>query len=319
MDRALFPVFAMGALMLAMAGATVAGLFLARAAERSWDTSLRLALGAPAARLFGHFFAEGLVVAVLASLLALAVAGILSGTLRTWLPGAFPDLWSRASLGAPSRGGLCPGHRTASESGADPGPLLHLRRLDRDGPGRARNVKGHGALVVLQVALATLLLGGTSLLGRSLIGLLREDLGFHTRGIVKVKFAEVDDSVRPDPKAASASSTAAVAAIHRTLEALRAMPGIQGVGLSDLDLELTGESWAGLPWNQLGEVAAVTAGDGLAETMGLQLREGRAFSSGDLLTGRRVCMIDSTAARALFGDHALGRKVPSPRPDGAFS
>jgi len=309
MDHAFLPVFVMGALMLTMAAATVAGLFLARAAQRSWETSMRLALGAPAVRLFGHFFAEGVLVAMSASLLAFAAAAALSGTLRAWLPGGSQVFGLEQAWAHPSVAAFAVGIGLLLSLVLTLVPMLHLRRLD---PGRslaeAKRQKGHGALVVAQVALATLLMAGTSLLGRSLIGLLREDLGFRTRGIVKVHFDEVDYSAAPNP---SASSAAAVAAMHRALEALRSMPGIKGVGLSDLDLELDGEPWSELPWNQLGEVATVTAGDGFAEAMGLHLVEGRTFSSEDLLTGRRVCMIDSRAARTFFAGHALGHKVPS--------
>jgi len=308
-DRANLLVFATAGLMLALAGASVAGLFLARAAERTWETSLRRALGAPERLLFARFFLEGAVVALASSILGFLSAAAFSGLLRAWLPGG-EDLfgieraWAHGGVVAFTLGvGLVLALLMALV------PVLHLRKA---APGRqmtqARLDPAQGWLVVVQVAVATLLLAATTLLSQSLLGLLHEDLGFRTRGVVEIRLEEADEQVAPDPEA---SSPAAVASMHRALQALRARPGIQAAALGSLSLNLMGSTEKIAPWIRCGEVATVSAGDGFAELAGLRVLEGRTFSPEDLLQGRRVCLLDAPTARTLFPQGAVGQQVPS--------
>lgn len=308
MDRANTLVFAAAGLMLALAAASVAGLFLARAAERAWEVSLRRTLGSPERAIFGRFLTEGLLVAMAASVLALGAAALLSGHLRAWLPGG-PALfgvetaWAHWGVVAYTLATGCLLSLVLALV-----PMFHLRRV---APARTlaegRNSRGQGALIVVQVAVATLLLAAASLLGRSLLGILREDLGFRTADIVRIDIEERDYRVQPDPEA---STTEAVAAMQRALAALRARPGIEAAALGDLSFRLEGESLASAPWNQLGAVASVSAGEGFAELMGLRLLEGRTFTPADLLGGRRVCLLDAPTAQSLFPAGALGQRVP---------
>ncbi len=309
-DSANLLVFAGAGLMLALASASVAGLFLARAAERAWETNLRLVLGVSGRRLLGQFFLEGLLVALAASGLAFAATVVLSGLLETFLPGGrqmfgLDRAWAHPVVGAFALILGCGLSLLLSLV-----PFLHSRRLEL---GRQlsplQRPRGQGVLVMVQVAVATLLLAGTSLLGRSLLGLVREDLGFRTQGVLQVDLEEVDYRTPKDP---SASSREAVASMQRALEALRARPGIQAVGMSQLRLGLQGESLPAGPWRPVGPVAQVSIGDQSAEVLGLKLLEGRTFTREDLLGLRRVCLIDSHAAQALFQGKAVGRQLVSP-------
>lgn len=310
LDRANLLIFSVAGLMLALASASVAGLFLARAAERTWETSLRRALGVPERAIFAPFFAEGVIVALAASAIAHAATAALSGLLRIWLPGGgeifgLERSWAHGGVVAFTLGiGLLLALVLALV------PMLHLRKAP---PGRllaeARHPRAQGTLVVTQVAVATLLLAATALLGRSLITLLREDLGFRVRGVVQIRLEEANPNLAPDPEA---SSSAAVAAMHQVVQALRDRPGIQGAGMGSLSMDLEGGARKEAPWNQLGEVASVAVGDGFAELAGMRVLEGRTFTAEDLLQGRPVCMLDATAARTLFPAGAVGRQVPSP-------
>lgn len=309
MDKANLYVFALAGLMLALAAASVAGLFLARAAERTWEISLRRALGAPERRILAHFLTEGTAVSMAASLLGFGAAAALSGFLRAWLPGGdqlfrLEWAWAHAGVAAFTLGvGLVLACVLAMV------PLLYLRKVIPGPPlARSQSSRAHGTLVVVQVAVATLLLSATALLSRSLLGLLKEDRGFRTQGIVEIGIEEADYQVANDP---AASSPAAVASMHRVLQALRTQPGIEGAAMGDFSLDLEGRAQKDAPWSQMASVASIAVGDGWTEALGVRLLEGRTFTAEDHLEGRRVCLLDAVTARILFPGGALGRTVPS--------
>ena len=306
-------VCAAGGLVLVLTFASVAGLFLSRSAARRGDAAIRLALGSTKRRVFVEAFLEASLVVAVASALAIGLSLAASRLLRAWLPGGdqlhgVEQAWSDPMMAIVTVGGgvllslvlalvsAAAGARTL------PNPA---RALGEHAP-----TKGTGRrwIVAAQVAGSVAALSVASLLGASLLALVREDLGFRTKGIVKVSLTEKDFSA---PHSPDESSEAAVAAMEEALAELRARPGISDAALGELTLTSEGSPGDDAPWNRLARVSTSAIGSRFVEAMGLRVVAGRAFTSDDILRARRVCLIDTTAARVLFPGGAIGRTVPS--------
>ena len=236
-DARFFIVCGAAALFLLLATANVASLFLARAAEKAWETSVSLCLGASTSTLFRKFLAEGLVVALISAGFGFWLNMALAGSLRAWLPGgeALPGLngtWDHLAVAFFGLGlvvliilllGLI--------------PLLQIRRLDlslavQEGH-RTHSVRTRGrtVLVIVQMTLATVMLCTTALLGRSLWTMLHQPLGFKTEKLARVEL--VYDNP-PNLKRAWANQA--------FLPALRGRPGVQAAALA-LGISDSGHHW----------------------------------------------------------------------------
>jgi predicted permease len=309
----LWVLFGSVAVVLLIACANVANLFLARAERRQRELAVRRAIGAARLQLFRAQITEALVVALLAGALAMVLAWVSVPLYLKFVPPDVPRIadvqvrWSTLlftgvfSALAALLCGTLPALRASEPS---------LDRL-RDGS-RGSTARRHWArdgLVVAQTALALVLLTGSALLFRSFQKMRSVDPGYDTRDIFTFQIA---------PEGAHLDSAVSFARFHLAFrERLANLPGVRSVGIVDnvplnesladvrfLPAERAGEAGAGV---RLGLTSV--AGDYFS-TMGIRLLEGRVFTPEEQLDNPGHVIINRSAANLLWpGRSAIGRRL----------
>jgi putative ABC transport system permease protein len=190
---ALLVLFGAVGLVLLIACANAAGLYVARATERRKEIAVRRALGADRARLARQLLTESVVVALIAG-----AAGVL---LSRWGLAAVLAVWPRVprvneigldpwvlgfalvvSLVTGLAFGLLPALRAAA-----PGVEEVLRDEGGATTGSRRRHRTQRGLVVAEIALALVLLVGSGLLIRSFVRLTSVDPGYDTRDVLAAR------------------------------------------------------------------------------------------------------------------------------------
>lgn len=226
---ALWALFGSVGLLLLVAAANAANLFLVRAEDRRRDVAVRRALGAGSGRLAREFLAEGAVVALLGGGLGLLLAGLAVGVVGS---GAVPDLPRLHEVGMSGRVvafaaalGLLAALSLAAVSVARhartrlSGALGAGDRAGTPGPGAARVRR---LLVAGQVALALALLVGSTLALESFRRLSAVEPGFDASGVLTLEIAL---PYGPYPRFDDA------AGFHsEVLRRVRALPGVRAAG-----------------------------------------------------------------------------------------
>jgi predicted permease len=289
-------------LILLIVCVNLSNLLLARAAARSKEFSLRVALGAGRGRLIRQLLTESLVLSGLGALLGLAFAYAAIFYLAHQGSISLPLLssvrvdrsvlqWTLLlALAVGLLFGLVPAWKMSA------GSLLESLKDSGQGTSRGRkHERMRGVLVISEVALACVLLVGAGLLLRSFLRLTSIDLGFQPQRASAIRMDYDADS--------SDSATRRAAIFQEALRQVSAIPGVESAGISDsLPLE-HGRSWdlraKGVPLkegdNKDAFVYIVTPG--YLGTMGIHLRQGRDFSWDDSAKSERVIIINQTAAR----------------------
>ena len=223
----LWLVFSGVLLLLLITCTNVASLLLARAASRQPEIAVRCALGASPRTIAGQMLIEALLLSLAGASIGLLVAGGAIGVLRSML-GQLPRM-DEIAIDVRILGYTVVTAVVVSVyCGTFPALRFARRRAgDLQEGGRAivssRHVL-HWLLVGAQVALSVTLLAGAGLLVRSFQELWRVDAGFDLTRIlsfrVSANFAESADYDR------------LLARIDRTIEGLRALPGVENVATS---------------------------------------------------------------------------------------
>jgi putative ABC transport system permease protein len=312
----LLMLFAAVGLVLCIACANVMNLLLARQSARTQEIAVRRALGASRARLASYSVAETLIVALLGGGLGLLFA---VWSVRTFVA-LWPDSWPRAeairvdgrvfvfalalSVASAVVCALAPLVRTVTDT-VSPGmrptvSTTHQRRMTRS------------VLVIAQLAGAVVLLVGASLLGRSLVGLLRTDVG------IRSAHTFVSEMLLGGRQKSNASQQSEAA--DQILARVQRISGVRRAALST-SFPLNGA-------RSRYTLKAVNTGvgpardydvDGISVTpnyfavLGVPLLKGRAFSDGDTETSGPVMIMSMRTARRLFGDNdPIGRTLTFP-------
>ena len=298
------------ALLLALAVANLAGLLLARSSSRRRELGVRMALGAPRARLVRQLLIESLVLSLLGGLVGLAIAGPLLHVLVGFLPASYMpvaieprlDLRVLAVLGAVlAATGLGVGVAPAFDAGRTE---LNAAMRDDAGagwwPGRRWTLRG--ALVVVQVALSFVLLVGAGLFARSLLREMSLSPGFDPRG----RWALTLDLGGLDHPLEKSDAFA-----HALLERVRALPGVEDATLVQYLQPTPGGSRMGYDVGELGlpDVGAIqfdwnSVGPRFFATLGVPLVAGREFTDAEAAgtASPTVVALNSALARMLFRD-----------------
>ncbi|HEY0180601.1 MAG TPA: ABC transporter permease, partial [Dokdonella sp.] len=313
--------------LLLIAVTNAANLLLALNGARARDLAVHAALGASGARLARQAFAEGLVIAGSAGVLAIGLAW---AAIRLLVHGGGAHLPRAAEvrMGGATVAGAA-GAALAIALITTAAVLLGQRRrstvveLRESGRGQSAgrtHLRLRAALLIGQTALTTVLLVGAGLLGRSFLALLAIDPGFDADGTVSVQLS------RPWTRdAATAGETARRYAA--LIDDLRALPGVAAVGgvnaLPLGDDGANGAFWDGSVTDlmnapkPIGYAEFRVASADYFEAAGIHLLAGRTFDPRDRADGAQVAVISAAAARATWGDaDPIGRRIQYGNMDG---
>lgn len=298
--------------VLLIACANVANLFMVRAESRRRDVTVRRAIGASSAQLVRYQMAEAFVVALIAGTLAVILSTLTLPLFLRAAPQGIPRI-ADVGLDLPTIAvafalvilvallcGAAPALRASSPD------LTALREGGRGSTGRAR--WGRDVLVVAQTALALVLIIGAALLVESFQRLRHVDPGYSVKDIYTFQFAPDQPQLRDGPS---------LGRLHRTvMDRLRALPGVTAVGVVNnipLDegtsgIRATAEGMSnengGTPLN-----VNFTGGD-YFRAMGIALLQGRAFTNEEAVTPNASVIISRSAAEKLWpNQNPLGRRL----------
>jgi predicted permease len=307
---------AAAALVMAVACANVAGLFLVRATQRTREISVRLALGAGRMRVARQLLTESVLVAGGAAAIALLFAYAASRTALAALPqmpfkvGLDLTLDAAVFLFGVAVAGL-----TAVAFGLAPAlraSRVDLRRAMAEGGPAGRGGDGswlRSSFLVAQVAVSTVLLIGAGLLWRSFSNAGAIELGFNPDRVV---VATVDVG-------AAGYDEAMGRAFYDQLETrLAALPGVDAAAVAHLvpfSAEASSrrgfsvEGYHPAPGEDM-EIYFNFIGASYFRTLGMTLKLGRELSAQDAQGSPPVAVVNEAFVRRFWpGQNAVGKRL----------
>jgi predicted permease len=305
----LFVLLAAVGFVLLIACVNVANLMLARAAARTREFAIRAALGAGQARLVRQLLTESLLLALTAGGLGLVLAGWGTRAALRLLAQGLPraseiTLDARAllftvviSLGCGIFFGLAPALKTGARN-------LH-DTLKEGGRGESGSRhRAQGILVVVEIAMALVLLISAGLMVRSLAALWNVDPGFNSHNVLTF-------GVALPPSMRNASTGAVLSALRGVDRQLAAVPGVQSVSLSWGAVPLSSDDedlfWVeGKPKpesdNDKNWSLSYVVEEDYLRVMGIPLQRGRFFTAQDNENSSHVIVVDDVFAKKYFPD-----------------
>ncbi len=308
---------AVGAVLL-IGCVNLANLLLARGASREREIAIRAALGAGRWRLVRQLLTESVVIACLGGTLGVALGYGLMRALKTWIPQFY--LPAEAEVRMDARVLLF----TAAVillTGIVFGlaPALHAVRSDLAGSlkeggrgattGVARN-RLRGALVIVEVALAFVLLSGAGLLIRSFYRLQQVDPGFETTNVVTM-YLPMTDAQYPD-------GPHVINYLSEVMEKINAVPGVREAATTTA-LPLDGWGW-GMPFLVQGQPFIDRAhrpgcffkmvSPSYFRALGMRLLKGRALSETDTQGAVPAIIVNEEMVKRYFkNQEPLGSRI----------
>jgi len=302
------------ACVLAIACVNLSNLLLARANVRRQEFAVRAALGATRRHLVQQALTESLVLAFAGSLIGVPLAAWATRALARLQTFGVPLLQDASvdplalavTIGLTTLAGVACGVLPALHlAGAHRGHALQQASHQRSA-GRS-SAAARNTLVVAEVALACVLLVGAGLLFRSFSALLQVELGFEPRSAM---------SWRLDSPRQFSGLQEAKQYFEGALQRVVALPGVEGVGLSDCLPLGRNRTWgAGAEGVQYPEGKYPIAYPRIVDhnylqVMRVPLRAGRFFDERDDISAEKVIIINEHLARELWPDRdAVGQRV----------
>jgi predicted permease len=300
------------ACVLAIACVNLSNLLLTRINARRQEFAVRVALGASRGHLVGQALVESLLLACGGSLIGVPIAIWATGALARLQTFGVP-LLQDASVDPLA---LTVTILLTAVAGAACGvlPAVHLSR--RSGPqqtathqrsaGRSATA-ARSTLVVVEVALACMLLVGAGLLFRSFSALLQVDLGFQPQHAV---------AWRVDAPRGFDSLAAATQYLDGAVRSVAALPGVDAVGLSDVLPLGRNRTWGvraknvTYPSGQGPTAFPRMIDERYLQAMQIPLRAGRYFDERDNAAGEKTVIVNEILARRLWPDRdAIGQAI----------
>ncbi len=303
------------ACVLLIACANIANLMLARAAGRTQEIAIRAAVGAGRGRIVRQLLTESLAQAAAGVALGAVLAHYGMRLLVTVSPGNIPRL---EEIGLDMRV-LAFSAALAALTGLASGlvPALGISRVnlaERLKQAGAAVVGGHrrragAVLIVADVAIAVLLATGAALLVNSFLRVRQVDPGFEA-GNLLVATVNLPFAKYSEPKSRSAF-------VDRTLERLRALPGVEHAGSTQVapfngnwmqafQVEGTRE----LPPNERPSANYYSVSPDYFAAMRIRLVKGRLFTERDGRAAPDVGIINEAMARRYFpGQDPVGKRI----------
>ena len=300
------------AILLLIACVNVASLLIARAASRTKETAMRVALGAGNARLLRQHLVEGLLLTALGAVAGIMVARWGLSALLALAPPALSRLSAARingtvivfSLAVVFAWGVLLSVAPLTEVWRV--RLANAIRIDAARAGGSPRPSLRAALIAGQVAMSVVLVIGALLLVRTFQNARSLDPGFDDTGIQSFRLA-----VRAPPRER-------VLTFSRELQsALSSLPGVAGAAsISHAPYDHV-PNWGGPYLPEKGHDPSTAAqadyrslSPGALELLGIRLVEGRSFTEQDDVTSQPVVIVDaSLAERTWPGQSALGRQL----------
>ena len=309
----LYSVAGLALLVLVAACANLASLFAARAADRSRELALRVALGASRWRVMRQLLTEAIVLSMLGGTAGLVIAGLLLRVLnqslspygrlaasvdaRVYLAALFLTLVSALLFG------MIPARQVSQSS-----PLQAMKSGSVDST-PLRRFTLRDLLLGAQIAICTLLVTASLVAVRGMVRMLHAPLGFQPEGamLANIDLSEIEqrgDALLVKQKA--------------MLEAVQRIPGVTTAGAVNR-VPFTG-GLRGVPvfppgttdFNLNNSVLApyvFTISPGYLEAAGTRLLSGRDISWHDTKTTPYVAVVNQTFARKMWGEtSAIGQR-----------
>ncbi len=305
------------ALVLLIACANVANLFLARAAGREREMAIRTALGASRFQIVRQLLVETLLLALLGGAAGLLLAWWGTDALIAFGPGDLPRLDAIRVNGAVVAFTLGIAVLTSLIFGLIPAlqasrPQVEeaLKEASRGSSGGARSHRLRSAFVVSQFALSLVLLVGAGLLIRSFASLSAVRPGFDPNGVLTFW--------QSLPKTRYGSPAKQLQFFDRLLPKLKSLPGIENAGIvsplpfggDDSHRTFTIVGQPAPPEGMEPSASRLTINGSYFQTLRIPLQNGRTFDARDRKDSTPVMMINATFAKKYFGsENPLGQRV----------
>ncbi len=302
-------------LILLAACANLGSLFAARAADRSREIAVRMALGSRVQLILRQLLTEALLVSFAGGICGMVGAVAILRVLSTWRP--IPDIpinvpvnpdvktYALALILAIVSGllfGLVPVRQVLR---SDPWQVI---RSGSSGLGESRRLTLRDVLLSLQIAICAVLVTASLVAVRGLARSLQSDYGFQPRGVMLLQ---------TDLHMAGYESDQRVQMQKRMIDAAAAIPGVSAVGYTDrLPLSIGGNDSSVYtdstsdfrPTNAAADAEQFNVSPDYFRAAGTALLAGRAFTIHDEAKAPLVAVVNREFARKLFGsvDKAIG-------------
>jgi predicted permease len=302
--------------VLLIACVNVANLLLARSTGRAREFAIRAALGASQGRVVRQLLTESVLLAFAGGALGLLLASWGTSAALAVLPSTLPRandvridphvLWFTLaiSLIAGILFGLAPALKTSH-------PDLH-ETLKEGGRGASgARYRTQGVFVIVEMALAVVLLIGAGLTIRTLLRLWSVNPGFDPHNVLSLNVGF--------PPALAGSAAQVRANLRQVTDKIAAVPGVQALSLENGAFPMEGESdlpfWIEgqrKPANESDMPDAVwyITGPDYLKVMKVPLLRGRFLGPQDDANSPGVCVIDEDLVRKYFGNQdPIGKRL----------
>jgi predicted permease len=302
--------------VLLIACVNVANLQLARATTRAREFAIRSALGASQSRVIRQLLTESILIGLAGGALGLMLAAWGTQAALKVLPETLPRAQDvgvdgrvliftlAASIVAGVLFGLAPALKIAR-----PNLQETLKESGRGASGTRH--RAQGVFVVVEMAMALVLLIGAGLMIRSLLDLWNVNPGFNPKGVLTFAVS-LSPSLGTNP-------TTSRNAIRDMDERLKNIPGVESVSSTGGGLPMTGDDefpfWLGgqpKPASQsdMKQSLFYLAGPDYLSAMGIPLHRGRFFTANDNEHSPPVIVIDESFAREYFpNEDPIGKRI----------
>ncbi|MGC2118231.1 MAG: ABC transporter permease [Candidatus Acidiferrales bacterium] len=305
--------------VLLIACVNVANLLLARSTGRAREFAIRAALGASQGRVVRQLLTESMLLALAGGGLGLLVAAWGTSAGLSILPSTLPRandvhmdprvlLFTLIiSLVAGILFGLAPALRTSH-------PDLHETLKEGGRGGSGARYRTQGVFVVVEMALAVVLLVGAGLTIRTLVGLWSVNPGFDPHNVLTFGVG-----FPASLSGANISPAQVRAELRQVTDKIAAVPGVQAVSLMNGAVPMAEENdlpfWIdGTPKpaaeNSMPDAFWYIVGPDYLKVMKIPLLRGRFIGPHDSGNSPGVCVIDENLARKYFGNQdPIGKRL----------
>jgi predicted permease len=304
-------------LILLAACANLGSLFAARAADRSREVAVRLALGSSRARILRQLFTEALLISMAGGAVGIWGGAMLLHRLSAWNP--FPQLptnvpvnpdanvYAVAVLLAFVSGLLFGAVPVRQVLHTDPYELIKSGSLVKLGP----RITFREVLLAVQIAICAVMVTSSLVAVRGLLRSLHSDFGFEPGNVILAE-TDLDMAGYPDDAVPGMQK--------RMIESLQTIPGVASVGLTNCaplsscgrlsrSSVYTDETSDLLPSNVAASPLQFQISPEFFALAEMPVLAGRIFTLHDDKNAPRVALINQAFAREVFGAtaNALGR------------